>query len=31
MEYRQIIKLLDSAPNQLSNFKTRNKVEVNDD
>ena len=31
MEYRNIINLLDITPNQLSQFRTKNCVEINDD
>ena len=30
MEYQKIINLLDNAPNQLSNFRTKNWNEIND-
>ena len=31
MEYQKIIKLLDNTSNQLSRFRTKNWVEINDD
>ena len=31
MEYQEIIHLLDNTPNQSSNFRTKNGVEINDD
>ena len=31
MEYQKLINLLDSATNPLSNFRTKNWVEINDD
>ena len=31
MEYQQIINLLDNMPNQPSKFKTKNRVEINDE
>ena len=31
MEYQKIINLLDNTPNQLSKFRTKNWVEINDD
>ena len=31
MEYQKIANLLDSAPNQPSNFRTKNWVEINDE
>ena len=31
MDYQKIINLLDDATNQLSKFKTRNWVEINDE
>ena len=31
MEYQKIINLLDNAPSQLTKFRTRNWVEINDD
>ena len=31
MEYQKIINLLDNTPNQPSQFKTKNWVEINDD
>ena len=31
MEYQKIAKLLDNASNQPSKFRTRNKLEINDD
>ena len=31
MEYQKIINLLDNAPNQLSKFRTKNWVEINDE
>ena len=30
MEYQEIINLLDNTPNQLSKFKTKNWIEIND-
>ena len=30
MEYQNIINLLDNTPNQLSKFKTKNWIEIND-
>ena len=30
MEYQKVINLLDNTPNQLSNFRTKNQVEIND-
>ena len=30
MEYQKIMNLLDNAPNQLSKFKTKNGIEIND-
>ena len=30
MEYQKIINLLDNTPNQLSKFKTKNWIEIND-
>ena len=31
MEYRKIINLLESAPNQPSKFRAKNCIEINDD
>ena len=31
MEYQKIINLLDDTPNELSKFRTRNWVEINDE
>ena len=31
MEYKKIINLLDNGPNQLSKFRTKSWVEINDD
>ena len=31
MEYQKIINLLDNTPNQLSKFRAKNWVEINDD
>ena len=31
MEYKKIMNLLDNTPNQLSKFKTKNWVEINDE
>ena len=31
MEYQKIMNLLDNTSNQLTNFKTKNWVEINDD
>ena len=31
MEYQKIINLLDNTPNQVTKFKTKNWVEINDD
>ena len=31
MEYQKMINLLDDIPNQLSKFRTKNWVEINDD
>ena len=31
MEYQKIICLVDNTPNQLSKFRTKNWVEINDD
>ena len=31
MKYQKMINLLDNAPNQLSKFRTKNCVEINDD
>ena len=31
MEYQKIINLLDDTANQLSKFRTRNRVEINDE
>ena len=31
MEYQKVINLLDSTPNQPSNFRTKNWVEIYDD
>ena len=31
MEYQKIINLLDNTPNQLTKFRTKNCVEINDD
>ena len=30
MEYQKIINLLDNTPNQLSKFRTKNWIEIND-
>ena len=30
MEYQKIINLLDKTPNQLSKFRTKNWIEIND-
>ena len=30
MEYQKIINLLDNTPNQLSKFRTKNQIEIND-
>ena len=31
MEYQKMIKLLDNTPNQLTKFRTKNWIEINDD
>ena len=31
MEYKKVIDLLDNTPNHPSKFKTKNRVEINDD
>ena len=31
MEYQKIIKFLDNTPNQPTKFRTKNRVEINDD
>ena len=31
MEHQKRISLLDNTPNQLTNFRTKNRVEINDD
>ena len=31
MEYQKVINLLDNIPNQLTKFKTKNWVEINDE